>query len=81
MKAFSFFPSISLTKFRNFQEDISEWFETLLDPEKFPPEEILTILQTGIVACKVATRLCHLIANDIKARLKFQTEVIILSYC
>ena len=32
------------------QEDIAEWFDVLLEPEKFPPEDILTILQTGIVS-------------------------------
>ena len=45
----------------------------LLAPEKFAPEEILTILQTGIVACKVATRLCEIISNQLEPP-KFTTR-------
>lgn len=55
------------------KEDIAEWFDMLLAPEKFAPEEILTILQTGIVACKVATRLCEIISNQLEPP-KFTTR-------
>lgn len=49
------------------KEDIAEWLEALLDPEKFDPVELLTTLQTGIVACKVARKLCELVADEINA--------------
>lgn len=55
------------------KEDIAEWFEVLLEPDKFPPEDILTTLQTGIIACKVANRLCGIISNEINPP-KFNTR-------
>lgn len=55
------------------KEDIAEWFDMLLAPEKFAPEEILTILQTGIIACQVATRLCEIISNQLEPP-KFTTR-------
>ena len=39
------------------KEDIAEWLEALLDPAKFDPVELLTTLQTGIVACQVCVGL------------------------
>lgn len=46
------------------KEDIAEWLEALLDPAKFDPVELLTTLQTGIVACQVAQKLCQLVQQQ-----------------
>ena len=48
------------------KEDIADWLEALLDPDKFDPVELLTTLQTGIVACRVAQKLCQLVADHIQ---------------
>jgi len=48
------------------KEDIADWLEALLDPDKFDPVELLTTLQTGIVACRVAQKLCQLVVDHIQ---------------
>jgi len=47
------------------KEDIAEWLEALLDPAKFDPVELLTTLQTGIVACQAAQKLCQLVQQQL----------------
>jgi len=48
------------------KEDISDWMSIILSPEKILAEKLLETLCTGVIACKLAQKLCSLIDGSIE---------------